>query len=234
MANELSTAGVTVGFAIASSRPSSGYQRIPGVKSTPGLNPEPTSQQVTTLEDTEYHRYIRILKDPSGALPITCNNTNEVQAAWYTLCKLAENSKAWFVINIPGLSKAFYFSAEPSLLGVLGMDVDTVAEITAYITPTGIAGWQNKPTKPAVYITPITTQELTSDGSPITLTPVLDNEDAVINSVSSSNTGVATVTKNGANVVITYVGPGQCDITVATDAGTNYSVGKTIIRVEST
>jgi len=242
MANELSTAGVTVGFAIesvAGTRPELGYQRIPGVKSTPDLNPEPSSLQVTTLEDAECHRYILGLKDPSGALPFTCNNTYEFQAAWYTLCELSDEARedefaTWFAINIPNLGKSFYISAIPSKLGVIGMEVDAVAEVQAYVSPNGIEGWQTAPTIPAVYITPIKTQKLTALNSPVTLTPVLSEPLAIIDAVTSSDTNVATVTTDGDDVVITRVGAGKCDILVETSSDTNYSVGKTIIRVEST
>lgn len=242
MANELSTAGVTVGFAIESvtgTRPELGYQRIPGVKSTPDLNPEPSSLQVTTLEDAEWHRYILGLKDPSGALPFTCNNTDEFQVAWYTLCELSDEARedelaTWFAINIPNLGKSFYISAIPSKLGVIGMEVDAVAEVQAYVSPNGIDGWQTAPTIPAVYITPIKTQKLTALNSPITLTPVLSEPLAIIDAVTSSDTNVATVTTDGEDVVITRVGAGKCDILVETNSDTNHSVGKTIIRVEST
>ena len=78
-------------------------------------------------------------------MPITCNNTNEVQAAWYTH-EAGGKLKGLVCHQYSRLEQSVLFQLEPSLLGVLGMDVDTVAEITAYITPTGIAGWQNKPT----------------------------------------------------------------------------------------
>lgn len=242
MANELSTAGVIVGYAfesVAGTRPVKGYQRIKGVKSTPDLNPEPSGHQVTTLEDIEYHRYIKSLKDPGGVLSLNCNNTNEFQSAWYTLCELAEQALddglgTWFVIIIPGLTDSFYFKAIPSKLGVIGMEVDAVAEVTGYLSPNGIGGWQTAPTDPAVYITPINTVKLTSDNSPLTITPVLDIPEAIIDTAVSSNTDVATVTDDGEDIVITRVGAGECDILVTTDVDAGYSAGKTIIRVEST
>ena len=94
-----------------------GIRKSKGVKSTPNLNPEPSNLEVTTLDDTEWKRYIQGLRDPSGALPFMCNNTNEFQAAWYTLCELSdakrENDLAtWFVIEIPELGDSFYFCRE--------------------------------------------------------------------------------------------------------------------------
>lgn len=239
MANELSTAGVKVGFAFeatAGTRPEVGYQRIPGVKSTPDLNPEPSALEVTTLEDEEWKRYIPSLRDPGGALGFTCNNTSEFQGAWLALCLLSEAAEAdgkatWFVVTIPGLTDSFFFKAVPSALGVLGMDVDAVAEVTAYVSPNDVEGWETAPTDPAVYITPIPTQFVTTANSPLTVTPVLDEGDAILDTAVSSNTDVATVTEDGTDVVITKVGAGTCFITLTTDSDPGYSAGKTVFKV---
>ena len=61
----LSTAGVTVGYAVettAGTRPTSGYTAIPDIKSTPELNPEPEAHEATDLEETEYKFYVAGLK----------------------------------------------------------------------------------------------------------------------------------------------------------------------------
>ena len=149
MANELSTAGVKVKYiveATAGTRPTSGYTDIPNIKSTPDLNPEPAGHQVTDLSDEEYHRYIKGLKDIGSSLSFVANNTSAFQTAWATLVTAAETAAAtskatWFEIAIPGLTNSFFFSADPSPLGLEAMEVDSVAEITAYVTPTGIEGW---------------------------------------------------------------------------------------------
>lgn len=154
MANELSTAGVLVKYAVesaAGTRPSTGYTTIPNIKSTPDLNPEPSSIEVTDLSDTEWKRYIDGLKDPGGALSFLANNTTAFQTAWGNLVTAAKTGKAsdkatWFEIMIPGLSNSFYFAGIPSALGLAGMDVDAVAEINAYVTPNQITGWATKST----------------------------------------------------------------------------------------
>ena len=59
MANELSTAGVTVQYCVettAGTKPTSGYTAIPNIKAIPDLNPEPSSLEVTDLSDTEWKR----------------------------------------------------------------------------------------------------------------------------------------------------------------------------------
>ena len=156
MANELSTAGVLVKYAVeqaAGSRPTTGYTTIPNIRSTPDLNPEPSSLEVTDLSDTEYKRFIPGLKSVDGALPFLASNTNAFQTLWGTLVSAYTSAAAatpaksvWFEIMVPGLTESFFFAGVPSPLGLGAMDVDAVAEITAYITPNLIQGWATKST----------------------------------------------------------------------------------------
>lgn len=152
MANEVSTAGVLVGYkaeSTAGTKPTGAYTLIPNIKATPDLNPEPSNLDVTDLTDTVWKRYIPGLKDPGGSLAFTANNTDGFQAAWTTAIGAYNTAKTtgktiWFQILIPGLSKAFFFAATPSDLGLKGMEVDAVAEVDVYVTPTQILGWDTK------------------------------------------------------------------------------------------
>jgi hypothetical protein len=154
MALELSTAGVLVKYAVevsAGSRPTTGYTTIPNIKSTPDLNPEPSNLEVTDLSDTEWKRYIPGLKDPGGALSFGANNTTAFQTAWASLVSASESAAAsnkatWFEIMVPGLTNSFFFAGIPSPLGLSAMEVDSPAEINAYVTPNQILGWAAKST----------------------------------------------------------------------------------------
>lgn len=154
MAIELSSAGVSVQYAVettAGTRPTSGYKKITGIKSTPDLNPEASSLDVTDLSDTEWKRYIGGLKDPGGALAFGANNTEDFQTDWSDLVEEYNTAKAtglgmWFAIVIPGLTKSFYMSVEPQPLGLSAIEVDSVLEIEAYASPKKIDGWLTKPT----------------------------------------------------------------------------------------
>lgn len=154
MAIELSSAGVSVQYAVeetAGTRPTSGYKKITGIKSTPDLNPEASSLDVTDLSDTEWKRYIGGLKDPGGALAFGANNTEAFQTDWSSLVEEYNTAKEtglgmWFAIVIPGLTKSFYMSVEPQPLGLSAIEVDSVLEIEAYASPKKIAGWLAKPT----------------------------------------------------------------------------------------
>lgn len=154
MAIELSSAGVTLQWAvetIAGQMPTSGYRKIAGIKSTPDLNPETDSLEVTDLSDTEWKRYIGGLKDVGGDMAFGANNSEQFQEDWQALVDAyATSSKdglgMWFAIVIPGLTKAFYVSVVPQPLGLSAIEVSSVLEIDAYASPKKIAGWLTKPT----------------------------------------------------------------------------------------
>ena len=237
MANELSTAGVTVNYAfeaVSGTRPETGYQRIPNIKATPDLNPEPSSLEVTDLTDTEWKRYIPGVKDPGGALGFTANNTNEFQAAWQTLCYLSDEARednlaTWFEIKIPGLDTSFYFAGIPSALGVIGMDTDAVSEVTAYVSPNDVHAWDTDSTAPAVYITPITTQTVTTLNSPLDV-PVVTNVASTL-TAESSDEDIVTVVAGTGEITLTKEATGEAYIIVTTNAPTGYSAGKTVIKI---
>ncbi len=157
MAINLSTAGIQLLYAVettAGTRPTSGYTRIRGIKSTPSLNPAPDTLETTTLDETEYKTYIDGLKDLGGALEFTFNLTEELITTWenlmdaYEAGKLA-NKATWFCIVVPDLTKAFFFTGNPSEMGLPETEVNAVLEITNYITPTNAPA---KFDKPAEYV----------------------------------------------------------------------------------
>lgn len=154
MAINLSTAGIQLLYCVETTkgtRPTSGYTRIYGAKSTPSLNPSPETLETTTLDETEYKTYIDGLKDLGGALEFTFNLTEDLVNAWDTLMSSYETGKAegkatWFTIVVPGLTESFYFTGNPSNMGLPDASVSSVLEITNYITPTNAPEKYAKPT----------------------------------------------------------------------------------------
>ncbi len=148
----LSTAGVTVGYAVettAKTRPTTGYTVIPDIKEVPEMNPEPETLETTTLAETEYKTYIEGLKDLGGALSFLANYTTELETAWGELVeeyKTAETSgkAVWFEVKHPKLPKAVYFTGQPSAMGLPAMSVNSVLETNLYITPTNAPAWETK------------------------------------------------------------------------------------------
>ena len=151
---DLSTIGVQLHYCVettAGSRPTTGYTRIYGIKSTPSLNPAPDTLETTTLDELEYKTYVDGLKDLGGALTFVANLTDDFKTTWEEIMSSYETAKAagksvWWLIDIPGITEGCYFTGNPSNLGVPGASVDSVLEVNVYITPTNAPTWAAKPT----------------------------------------------------------------------------------------
>jgi hypothetical protein len=149
----LSTIGVHLKYAVeteAGTRPTSGYIDLKGVKSIPALTAAPDTLETTTLNETEYKTYIPGLKDLGGSLEFTFNLSNEIKQAWDTLVTsytagIAANKRTWFFVDVPGLTQGLYFPGVPSPMGLPDMGVNSVAEVSNTITPTGAPTWASKP-----------------------------------------------------------------------------------------
>ena len=148
----MSTAGVTVNYAVeatAGTRPTTGYIKIPSIKSVPEMNPSPETLETTDLSQTEFKTYVEGLKDLGGALAFLANSTTELEEAWTTLVEAYKTAKAsgkavWFEIKHPGLEKSVFFTGQPSAMGLPAMAVNSVLETNLYITPTNAPTWQAK------------------------------------------------------------------------------------------
>lgn len=153
MSERFSTAGMLLVYAVeatAGTRPTTGYVKIPEVKSMPSFNPAPETIQSTTLEETKYHTYVEGLKDLGGALEFGANLTADLISAWET-CNTAHDALTggnamWFAVVHPKLEKAVFFKGDPSPLGLNEATVGSMAETTLYITPNSAPEWQTKPT----------------------------------------------------------------------------------------
>ena len=145
----LSTAGVSLQYAVeatAGTRPTTGYTKLTGLKSTPSLNPAPETLESTTLDELEFKTYVKGLRDLGGSLEFTFNLTQNLVTEWDALVTAKATGKStWFTVVIPGLSKSFYFTGEPSAMGVPETSVNSILEITNYITPTNAPVSANKP-----------------------------------------------------------------------------------------
>ena len=149
----LSTAGVYLAYCVeasAGTRPTSGYTKLTGLKSTPSLNPAPETLESTTLDETEFKTYVKGLRDLGGSLEFTFNLTQNLVDEWSALVTAYETAKAsnkatWFTVVIPGITNSFYFTGEPSAMGVPETSVNSILEITNYITPTNAPLSASKP-----------------------------------------------------------------------------------------
>lgn len=154
MSERFSTAGMILCYApeaTKDTRPTTGYIKIPEVKSMPSFNPAPETIESTTLEETEYKTYVKGLKDLGGALEYGANLTDDLMTAWETLldtfdATVKAGKKVWFAVVHPHLAKATFFTGDPSTIGLNEATVGGMAETTLYITPTGAPVMDDKPT----------------------------------------------------------------------------------------
>lgn len=154
MSERLSTAGMLLLYAAESekgNRPTEGYTEVPEVKTMPSFNPSPNTIQSTTLKETEYHTYVKGLKDLGGALEYGANLTEDLITAWEKLLQAYDTAveagnAMWFCVYHPKLKKAIYFQGEPSPISFNEADVDAMLETTLYITPNSAPEWAAVPT----------------------------------------------------------------------------------------
>lgn len=147
MALELSTIGISLKYAAettAGTKPTTGYTDIANITSIGELAGTPDQLDVTNLQDT-WRRYIAGVKDTGGDVSIGANLTAAFRTAWETLVTayataFAAGKAMWFEVNVPNLG-SFYFSGEPTDLGLPGIEVNQVLQVTAHIIPNTISGW---------------------------------------------------------------------------------------------
>ena len=153
MSVRYSTAGMYLAYCCetsAGTMPTSGYTKIPEVKTMPSFNPQPETIDSTTLEETEYRTYVAGLKDLGGALEYGANLTADLISLWASCVSAyataaSTNKATWFVVVHPKLENAIFFKGEPSPLGLNEASVGSMAETTLYVTPNSAPIWSAKP-----------------------------------------------------------------------------------------
>ena len=151
MALELSTIGMSVGYAAestAGTRPTTGYTVIPEVKSIPAIGSDVNAIQSTPLSEA-FHTYVQGVKGGDGAIGLTVNDCPTFRTAWDALLTAyataaASSKEIWFEFKYPtgaGAMESFFLTGKPVELGYGGAEVDAVVENTANILPSGGFVW---------------------------------------------------------------------------------------------
>lgn len=151
---DLSTAGIKVAYAfetVLGTRPTTGWIHIPGISTIPSMNESPNMINTTTLDETVEEVGVPGLKSLPSATGFTANYTNQLNKQWKDIMAKYETAKSsdlrmWLAVVIPGVDDAFYFTVEPSPLGVPGADVGGVLSIDLYLTKTNEVAQAAKPT----------------------------------------------------------------------------------------
>ena len=146
MANELSTIGITFGYAVettAGERPTT-FTDFEDITSIGEITGEPETIEVTNLLDT-WHRYIEGLKDSGESIPIGANFTSSFKTKWTAArtaatTGLAANKATWWKVGVPNFGN-FYFAGVPSEMGLPEIGVGEAFAGEVNITVNQIAGW---------------------------------------------------------------------------------------------
>lgn len=133
--------------ASSGTRPTSGYTNLPNPKSIPDMNPEPNALDITSLNDTEWKRYMEGLKDMGGSLGLTFGMSQAFYDLWETICDTDDANKAtgkrtWFVFYVPGIDDSFFIPVDPSRIGMPAAEVDAVLDVTVNVLPIGAPVWE--------------------------------------------------------------------------------------------
>lgn len=149
----LSSIGIITSYATestAGTRPTTGYTKLPDLKSMPGFNPAPNTADASTFDNIDFTTFIELLKDLGGALEIKANFTEELYTKWGSMCSVYEaltgDKRMWFCFDIPGFSKSVYIAVKPSKMGIPEVEVNSLIETTLYITPIGEPVFDADPT----------------------------------------------------------------------------------------
>ena len=146
MANiALTSIGVSVSYAVetvAGTRPTAGYTKISGLKSTPDFNQAPNTADATTFDNLEYTTKVALLKELPDTLEFNAVFGQEFANNWATLMTAYETGRnsglnTWFCIDIPGYDKSIFFVGQPIKMGMPAMEVNSVIEAPVYIVPIG-------------------------------------------------------------------------------------------------
>lgn len=154
MANEITTAGCKIGYAVestAGTRPTTGYINISSfVTGVSGLAADYDSYDVTPLGETERHSFVRGLQANDGKISLTCNINPTSRGIWETCvaayAALTGGKKMWWCFQLPGDDDACYIAGEPCEMGFPDVETAQAVQGAAMIIENGYEGWNTAPT----------------------------------------------------------------------------------------
>jgi len=143
----LSTLGITFGYAVGSTKPSS-FTQLDRISSIGELSITNETIDISCLEDLT-SKFTRGRGSISDTIPIVVNWTDEVEAEWEAVLA-AYNGRAsgetmWWEIIIPGMTKAAFFKAQPpTALPIPSLDQNAALVNTMNLVAEDLVGWDSK------------------------------------------------------------------------------------------
>lgn len=114
----ISTLGITFGYGTESTlnQKPTAFTKLTRINSIAEVSLEPEQIDASAIEDL-ISRFIAGRSQVSSSIPIGVNLTDATETEWETLISAYEaltgGKRMWFEVIVPGLTKAFFFVAQP-------------------------------------------------------------------------------------------------------------------------
>ena len=143
----LSTLGITFGYAVGSTKPSS-FTQLDRIVSIGELAVTNETIDISCLEDLT-SKFTRGRGTITDSIPVVVNFTDEVEAEWDALLTAYAGRSAgetmWWEIIVPGKTKAAFFKAQPpTALPVPSMEQNASFQATMNLVAEELVGWDTK------------------------------------------------------------------------------------------
>ena len=143
----LSTLGITFGYAVGSTKPSS-FTQLERIVSIGEAAVENETIDVSCLEDYT-NKYVRGRGSVTDTIPVVVNWTDEVQAQWEAVLTAYEGRTSgqtmWWEIIVPNKTKAAFFkAAPPTALPIPEHTGNASYTATMNLVVEDLVGWDTK------------------------------------------------------------------------------------------
>lgn len=140
----LSTLGITFGYAVGSTKPSS-FTQLERIVSIGEASIQNETIDVSCLEDL-VSKFVRGRGTVTDSIPVVVNWTDEVEAQWDAVLTAYAGRNTgetmWWEIIIPGKTKAAFFKAQPpTALPIPSMEQNASFQNTMNLVMEELVGW---------------------------------------------------------------------------------------------
>lgn len=143
----LSTLGITFGYAVGSTKPSS-FTQLHRIVSIGEAAIDAETIDVSCLEDYT-SKFVRGRGSVTDSIAVVVNWTDEIEAEWEAVLT-AYNGRSsgetmWWEVIIPGHTKAAFFkAAPPTALPIPSMEQNASFQNTMNLVMEDLVGWDTK------------------------------------------------------------------------------------------
>lgn len=143
----LSTLGITLGYAVGTTKPTS-FTQLDRIVSIGEFSIQNETIDVSCLEDLT-SKFVRGRGTISDTIPVVVNWTDEVEAQWEAVLSAFAGKNPgeamWWEVIVPGMTKAAFFKAQPpTALPVPSMEQNVAFTNTMNLVAEDLIGWDTK------------------------------------------------------------------------------------------